>query len=80
MLKSIKLTVKDSLIYGFGNIAVMLVGLVLDPPVHRPEIFHYRGIRNNRDTRYHQNRTDNIPDLFAAQQLLQMVLGQGSQG
>jgi len=31
MLKSIKISFKDSLIYGFGNIAVKIVGLILIP-------------------------------------------------
>jgi len=39
MLKSIKLTVKDSLIYGFGNIAVKIVGLILIPLYTDPRYF-----------------------------------------
>lgn len=39
MLKSIKLTIKDSLIYGFGNIAVKIVGLILIPLYTNPQYF-----------------------------------------
>ncbi len=39
MLKSIKLTIKDSLIYGFGNIAVKIVGLILIPLYTNPKYF-----------------------------------------
>ena len=31
MLKSIKISLKDTIIYGMGNIAVKVVGLILIP-------------------------------------------------
>jgi O-antigen/teichoic acid export membrane protein len=39
MLKSIKLSFKDSLIYGFGNVAVKVVGLILIPLYTNPKYF-----------------------------------------
>lgn len=39
MLKSIKSSLKDSLIYGFGNIAVKVVGLILIPLYTDPKYF-----------------------------------------
>lgn len=39
MLKSIKLSFKDSLIYGFGNVAVKVVGLILIPLYTNPRYF-----------------------------------------
>ena len=39
MLNSIKISLKDTLIYGMGNIAVKLVGLVLIPLFTDPEFF-----------------------------------------
>lgn len=39
MLKSIKISLKDTLIYGFGNIAVKVVGLVLIPLYTNKEFF-----------------------------------------
>ncbi|MDQ1297244.1 MAG: hypothetical protein QG611_1225, partial [Bacteroidota bacterium] len=39
MLNSIKISLKDTLIYGLGNIAVKLVGLVLIPLFTNPEFF-----------------------------------------
>ena len=39
MLKSIKATVKDTVIYGFGNIAVKIVGLILIPLYTDPKFF-----------------------------------------
>jgi O-antigen/teichoic acid export membrane protein len=39
MLNSIKVTVKDTVIYGFGNIAVKIVGLVLIPLYTDPDFF-----------------------------------------
>ncbi|HEY5470201.1 MAG TPA: polysaccharide biosynthesis C-terminal domain-containing protein [Bacteroidales bacterium] len=39
MLKSIKISLKDTLIYGFGNIAVKVVGLILIPLYTDPKYF-----------------------------------------
>jgi O-antigen/teichoic acid export membrane protein len=39
MLKSIKISLKDTLIYGFGNIAVKVVGLILIPIYTNPKFF-----------------------------------------
>ncbi len=39
MLGSLKTTVKDTLIYGFGNIAVKVVGLILIPIYTNPKYF-----------------------------------------
>ncbi|MEI6048208.1 MAG: polysaccharide biosynthesis C-terminal domain-containing protein [Bacteroidota bacterium] len=39
MLKSIKISLKDTLIYGFGNIAVKVVGLILIPLFTDPKFF-----------------------------------------
>jgi O-antigen/teichoic acid export membrane protein len=39
MLKSIKISLKDTLIYGFGNIAVKVVGLILIPLYTNPKYF-----------------------------------------
>lgn len=39
MLTSIKISIKDTLIYGLGNIAVKIVGLVLIPLFTNPEFF-----------------------------------------
>ena len=39
MLGSIKATVKDTVIYGFGNIAVKVVGLILIPIYTNPKFF-----------------------------------------
>ena len=39
MLKSIKISLKDSLIYGLGNIAVKVVGLILIPWTTNPKFF-----------------------------------------
>jgi len=39
MLKSIKISLKDSLIYGLGNIAVKVVGLILIPWTTNPKYF-----------------------------------------
>lgn len=39
MLKSIKISVKDTIVYGLGNIAVKLVGLILIPLFTNPKFF-----------------------------------------
>ena len=39
MLKSIKISLKDTIIYGLGNIAVKIVGLVLIPLFTDPKFF-----------------------------------------
>jgi O-antigen/teichoic acid export membrane protein len=39
MLKSIKISLKDTIVYGLGNIAVKIVGLVLIPIFTDPEFF-----------------------------------------
>ena len=39
MLKSVKVSLKDSLIYGFGNIAVKVIGFVLIPLYTDPKYF-----------------------------------------
>ncbi len=39
MLKSIKISLKDSLIYGLGNIAVKVIGFILIPLYTDPEFF-----------------------------------------
>ena len=39
MLKSIKISLKDTLIYGLGNIAVKIVGLILIPLYTDPKFF-----------------------------------------
>jgi O-antigen/teichoic acid export membrane protein len=39
MLGSLKATVKDTLIYGFGNVAVKIVGLILIPLYTNPKFF-----------------------------------------
>ena len=39
MLKSIKISLKDTLIYGFGNIAVKVVGFLLIPIYTDPKYF-----------------------------------------
>ncbi len=39
MLNSIKATVKDAVIYGFGNIAIKIVGLILIPLYTDPKFF-----------------------------------------
>src|ERR1035437_807763 len=39
MLKSIKISLKDTLIYGFGNVAVKVVGLILIPLYTDPKYF-----------------------------------------
>ncbi len=39
MLKSIKISLKDTLVYGLGNIAVKIVGLILIPLYTNPEYF-----------------------------------------
>ncbi len=39
MLKSIKISLRDSLIYGLGNIAVKVVGLILIPWTTNPKFF-----------------------------------------
>lgn len=39
MLKSIKISLKDTLVYGLGNIAVKIVGLLLIPLYTNPEYF-----------------------------------------
>jgi hypothetical protein len=39
MLKSIKISLKDTIIYGLGNIAVKIVGLVLIPVFTDPKFF-----------------------------------------
>ena len=39
MLNSIKVSLKDTLIYGFGNIAVKIVGLLLIPLFSNPKFF-----------------------------------------
>ncbi|MDO9338951.1 MAG: hypothetical protein Q7T72_00310, partial [Bacteroidales bacterium] len=39
MLKSIKISLKDTLIYGLGNIAVKVVGLILIPLYTNPKFF-----------------------------------------
>lgn len=39
MLGSLKATIKDTLIYGFGNIAVKIVGLILIPLYTNPKYF-----------------------------------------
>jgi O-antigen/teichoic acid export membrane protein len=39
MLKSIKISLKDTLIYGLGNIAVKIVGLILIPWTTNPKYF-----------------------------------------
>jgi O-antigen/teichoic acid export membrane protein len=39
MLKSIKISLKDTLVYGFGNIAVKVVGLILIPLYTDPKFF-----------------------------------------
>ena len=40
MLDSIKISVKDTVIYGFGNVAVKIVGLILIPLYTNPEYFN----------------------------------------
>lgn len=39
MLKSIKISLKDTIIYGLGNVAVKIVGLILIPLYTNPEFF-----------------------------------------
>ena len=39
MLKSIKVSLKDTIIYGLGNVAVKIVGLILIPLYTNPEFF-----------------------------------------
>lgn len=39
MLKSIKVSFKDSLVYGLGNIAVKVIGFLLIPLYTDPEYF-----------------------------------------
>jgi O-antigen/teichoic acid export membrane protein len=39
MLKSIKISLKDTLVYGLGNIAVKIVGLILIPLFSNPKYF-----------------------------------------
>ena len=39
MLNSIKISLKDTLIYGFGNIAIKIVGLILIPVYTDPKFF-----------------------------------------
>ena len=39
MLKSIKISLKDTLVYGLGNIAVKVVGLILIPLFSNPKYF-----------------------------------------
>jgi O-antigen/teichoic acid export membrane protein len=39
MLKSIKISLKDTIIYGLGNVAVKLVGLILIPLFTNPKFF-----------------------------------------
>ena len=49
MLKSIKISLKDTIIYGLGNIAVKIVGLVLIPLFTDPKFFSTDQYRRNRD-------------------------------
>lgn len=39
MLKSVKISIKDTIIYGLGNIAIKIVGLVLIPLYTNPKFF-----------------------------------------
>ena len=39
MLKSIKISLKDTIIYGLGNVAVKIVGLILIPLYTNHEFF-----------------------------------------
>ena len=49
MLKSIKISLKDTFVYGLGNVAVKLVGLLLIHVYTDPKYF-LRSIRSIWDT------------------------------